>query len=737
MPRYCFLFFALAFTTFWTSVITAQIPTCELDGLNPAAIQSGTRSEIRIGGRNLEESHQLIITDPQGNRLSVGIENQPAKLGLLREHAEPTDRFVIDVEAETETGLCEVRSLGRFGLSNPRPLVITRQPVFIPPNPASDPAQRLTLPTDQIVFDHLPSKASRFYQVDIAPDQQFQCVAYTQQIDSHAALIMTLRNGDGQVVGRGRSIGDWPAELEFDQAGSYVLEVHDLIFSGGESHPYLLEGKLRPQPSPQQQRDDTDASTDPLELNRLLRPRLQSERQLTQLAPFLAPNAAFFSEPVATETTADDFSAQEPLTNFPANIQGDFHDPKPIDISVSQGRTLTLDVASARLGQLTDPRLLLYQLVTKADGSIEPRRLAEQDDGPTVGNPGMRLRQLDPFLSWTAPQDGNYRIVVLDNQSGKRPADARGYWLRIRDAAPSFAVLAYRSYPTNDPAGSRPWGSQLLPGGSESIGVLVVRAPGFNGPVEIRLQRPPAGVRCPPVIIPAGANEGQLILTATKVEPWHGTLKIVGQAMGLDMVPEIEAQYATFTAPAVPTRNAVQTRRSLQLFACIQTADAFPVQIDFDGMESLSGGVGTKIPIKARAHRQENMQVECILRAQHLPSKVSVGEIRIPGDQAEAVAEINVAADAAPGEYTLWFQAEMKINWQRNPEALTRQQAYVEKLKHALEDPDAEGTSPEALQAALTEATVRLEQLQKQAAAQQRTVWMPIGPLRLTVQPAA
>ncbi len=677
-----------------------QLPTAELISLSRSGAQVGSTIELQLNGTRLEELQTLAIT---GDASAIAVEPRTASPRLLSDQPLPTNTFNVKIGETVGPGLVEVRGVGRFGLSNPRRMLITAKPIQIPASEHSNSTTSLALVGNEIVLDRCAAQKLSYFHLQLPVGASLQAVAYAQQLDSRAALSTRLLDANGKELARSRSIGPWPAELNYTtkEATEAYIVVHDLLYQGGGEYPFALEAVISP----------ADAPAPPLELNQLLRPKFEAATDVA-----------------VGEVATPPFAAQGVLGDAAGGV----------DFVAKSQQLLSFRVTSSALEQLTDPRLVVYKVdsVAAADGAASTfklSQLAEQDDGPTLGRSDVRVRQADPALVWTAPEDATYRAVVLDNQAGVRPSDAQQYLLAVDSVKPGFRLLAYQPFPSNNPAAARPFGSNLMRGGTEALHVLCLREDGYAGPVELFVQGLPAGISCAPMIIPANQTEATLILRANEdAAAWHGELTVSGRATISEQSVERNAEYATVVWSAVPTKNAVQHRRADNLMIAINALDVAPLLVELGDGSVTQIARGGKAPLLIKATRREGGVAECLLRPQHLPPGLALGELKIPADQSELATELTIAADAPVGEYTWWMQNETKVKFKPNPQALSREEAYLAQLQAALaaavDEPE-----KQKLTETITAVTAVIEELKKQTAEQEFTVWLPTTPHRIKI----
>lgn len=775
----------------WTPACCwAQLPVAELHWLSRQAAQVGQSWELSVQGSQLEELNFLQVNDLRGGSVDVEAQAKFAAPQPLRDWQESSGAFQLKCGSDVRCGLIEIRTVGRFGASNPRSFVLCDRPVVRTSTDHNSLLTALAPEFGHIVNSHTQPLQSHYYRFTLGSGRALQCVAYSKQIDSPADLSLRLLNSQGRELAAARGLWLWPAEMSWknssDQPVELFIEVRDLLGRGGPQFAYLLEC-VNDMGSQQLTSSDSAPHLQPsegqdqaLHLNQLLRPSLQlpvdpSRCLLTASAAFSGTLATpgESTEPSQVEAKNAEPQSMESLAgtaltleSLPILIQGDLHSARTIDFSAKQGQTLVFDVSSAKLGQLTDPVLVIFKREAVQENHPENEKwrwIGDSDDAPYVGTAAMRIRQLDPSWLWTAPEDGLYRLRIADNQSGHRPADSLGFILEIRQPQPSFSLVCYRANPSNDPAVSKPLGNQLMRWGTDRLHVTALRRDGFNGPIELRVNGLPESCECRPVILQAGASEATLVIHASDaIVEGSCKLQVVGRSAVGENTAEIAATYATIIAAAAPTYNTVLSRRTGLIEAATSTADLAPLQVACGDSSLMEAKPDSKLTVTLHVRRGEGGAGECTFRPHDLPPKVSLGEVKVAPDQSQVTAELAIAADAMPGEYTFWWLAESKVQWRANPQSLVREQEHLKKLQSSLEllvrmeqnqPPEATsdsspialaeksqyqslldaGLSKEKLEAAIATATARVEQLTSLAAAKEITVWLPTNPVRLRI----
>ncbi len=277
-------------------------------------------------------------------------------------------------------------------------------------------------------------------------------------------------------------------ELTATDAGNYRIELRDGIYRGGDEFTYALY--YEPADGPRLDATTAPAS-DRAQLLAALKPgngQLSPARQMAALplARWLASEGAFFALPAPRTEPLDVSLPCVAVGTFSSQPSGE-----AFQFTAKKGEVYQLEVASHCLGENSDATLSVNKVVA-ADGGPTVTRLTEQDDTAATGTAPYRLARRDPALRWEAPEDATYRVIIRDQLASTPATAGRKYVLSIRKPQPALDMLAAWLYPINNQAQAKPIGNNLMPGGSTAVRVLVSRADGLTGAVEVRCEGLPA-----------------------------------------------------------------------------------------------------------------------------------------------------------------------------------------------------------------------------------------------------
>lgn len=693
---------SLVFLLHFANAAKAEFPVAELTSLSQSAGQVGSEIDIKPLGKYLDELSNIITSEG----LVAEVDRLPPQ--LLQEEALAADSFRLWIGEDCIAGLKDVRTLGRFGISNPRRFLVTSKPLVSIRQEHTNRIQAVDLQLGSIYEERFLSEKRNFYRVELEQGQQIRCVCYSRQIDSQAVPQLLVIDPAGREIVRSRGRGIWPAKAEWKcaETGEYLIATHDFLFRGGEEYRSLLECVIVNSPN----------NVGVCELDQLLRPTLIEEANA-----YAFPSPTRINSPIA-----DRSQSLESLFEHTGMLTDEGFEST---IDFSKGQKVWIDVESHQLSQLTDPKVSLFSVGDKG----ERRQVFSIDDPRSLGKPDVRLRLRDPSFEWTSPATASYTIRVDDNQRGTNlPKDARGFRISVRESKPSFRLLAFHAYPNSNVGAAKPFGNVLHKGGKSVVRVLASRFGNLDGAIRLKAKGLPDHIYCPDAIIPPGSHEACLILSASPdAKNWQGPISIVGSIHG-DADREVVAQYATTALNRIPTRNSTYVRLSDQINFAVVSADSAPLDITLDDGRELKVVQGEKLTIPIQLRRSEQGKVACILRPQNLPANCTVADVSIAAKDDSSTLTLQTKNNIQPGEYTFWTQTEAKLKWNPNPQAIRAAEQYLEKLKLAQNAPDP-STSKAKLDEAITLASKRVAELKKKYAAQNLTVWIPSNLVRFQV----
>ncbi|EMI15850.1 peptidase domain-containing protein [Rhodopirellula maiorica SM1] len=494
------------------------LPSPRLLTTMPMGGQTGSEIEVTISGDSIDDASELVFSH-------TGITAKP-KLDDAGKVV--PKQYIVTIAADCPAGIHEARVMTPLGLSSSRVFSVDTVAEVVQTEPSTSPEKALPIAINSIVNATMPVRGVNHYQFEAKKEQRVIVDCAARGIDSKLNAVVIIADAEGRdlLVERRGDLLDFVAPED----GQYIVKVHELTFSGGAEHFYRLAIRELPNGEQPVRIAGTDA------VNAFSWPPVG-----------LVPNAATAEVEPNNAKTVDAISQVQTIT-LPCDIAGTFFPAADIDVfefTAKKGETWWIEVASERLGLPTDPTMLVQRVVENADDSaavslIDVIELADIPSPVKVsGNnyaydgPPYNAGTSDILGKLEIPEDGRYRVQLLDAFGGTRSDIRNRYRMVIRKSEPDFALVAWalhmglRNGDRN--ALSKPM--SLRPGATMALEVVAFRRDGFDGEIELSMQELPDGVFAQGLKIPAGKSRGIMLVTADEGAPagW-ASATFVGQA---------------------------------------------------------------------------------------------------------------------------------------------------------------------------------------------------------------
>ncbi|MEM0924478.1 MAG: hypothetical protein AAGJ83_00435 [Planctomycetota bacterium] len=718
LPRLFLLL--LGFCVGLPATTRAQLPVIQLHSLSRSAFQPGDTAEVQITGIFIDEVQELRFSHPG---ISAELLTHPPR--PFSEKSVPREGFFrLRIASDVPAGSYEVRAIGRFGVSNPRSILVHRQLQFIA-TAGHDRMSASDVESGTLYHRHASPQRSDFYTLKVPPGEDVTFALLSEVIDSRLRGSVTVTDLSGGVIASwvGDSSGDLLRQVTIPaDVNRVMISVEDVLFRGGSQYGYVLAV-------------DTHRNAQDLEA-------LQQPRHVRCIsAEFATPRKLGESDdPVRIE--------------LPATIESYFDFATDQDhylCTLTKGQSIQLSCYSDRLGEPTDTRIVVQRAVSEhravskqravsseqgSEGqeNVSWQRVASGDDCQAVTDAAINLNSRDTELSFTAPESGEYRITVADQDSGEFLSKRQRYVLWVGPACTTPLLIAYAPFPHRDVNTSRPFGSHLLPGTASVIRVFALRR-GYSGPIVVFVRSLPDGLSCQPVMMASGQSKTDLVLTTSQdALPGVHELEVIGNLVATDAESEVTATAAAVLWERDGQQPIIRTRVTDRLVVAISNQDSAPVTFSPAGSEPIEVAKGAKVTVPLKIERHDGTQNNVILRARNLPPGIKAADLNIAGDQSTAEWTFDVTAGTTLGLHSIWAQAETKVKHSVNPQSLARETAYNEHLKLLRADPT-RSTEHAEMDQAIAASNQRLATLKKQVAPRDFTIFAATPTITLMVKP--
>lgn len=637
--------FALAWIGLWTTHVDAQVPQPKINALTPLGLSRGSTNEVAVSGTELDEPEYLYFSDPR-------ILSRPRPGG-----------FTVIVPTNATPGVVEARWVGRFGVSTPRRLWIADNPELIVPPTNHSRGTALSMPAGaalngrleagQVAWFRLPSPAAKGLTLHVA----------ATALDSRVEPDLAVFDATGQELARNRRGG--VITLATVPAGELLISLNDLRFRGGDGFGYRL-----------------------------------THGALAKIAQAALPNAL---PPLAAANPPPPIG-REPLV-VPPNTFLEFKPPAELrgtfprrgqktgaTFTARKGQVFWLELLSERLGDVTDP-LVLVQRLRPERGDHGEALYADVVDLPKLdGSPGgteYPSNSRDVAGRFEAPEDATYRVSVRDQfaQSGQSPLHS--WRLSVRPETRGVSLLVLPTPPPRQVDNDRQiHGSalNLRRGETVALKVLAYRRDGFNGDIDLLATNLPPGVTAATTRIAAGQRGGSVLLTASSnLSNGVAVITVLGRytvetnsfstsaqaGVALWSVPDWDLE-----RPLVRLTDAVVVGRI--------GAEAAPLTVG-PATNVFEVAAGGKITLPFQIERRGEFTAAFKLKAAGRPELDKAKELEVAEKGTNATVELNLAEAALPvGTHTIWWEGRAPGKYRNQPEAIDAAKAELKAAEEAL-----------------------------------------------------
>ena len=703
----------MAFRIFLTSLamlagilaVDAQLPVARLHSISPAGGQVGSTFEISIAGADLDDVTDLLFGDT----------NITARQKILSDTglADP-NKFVVMISSNARPGKCEVRAIGRFGVTNPRFFALGQfvEVAERADNHAATNAMDTTIGTT--INAQADANAFDYFRFTATKGQRILIECRARSMDSRMEPLMLLYDGAGREIERARNrdclVFDVPA------TGTNVLRLSDLLYRGGSDYFYRLTIHtgprvefMMPPSAPAGTTNqhivygwnlpggtpDTNMTVRGKPLDKLAHEIVAPRRAEAQLqgSPaalgiegfnYRLQTGATMSDPVfiglsitpvLPEAANNDRGETAQPISLPCEVAGQLYPAGDRDwfmFDAKKGDVYWVEIFSERLGAPTDP-MFVVQRVTKSDkGELTVTDVQEAHDAEgNIGGQEFKTSSRDPAWRFEVKEDGTYRAQVRDLFNRTSAQAGNFYRLAFRKEAPGFSLAILHSLPpTKKEREVAPWTTVLRRGETLPLKVLAQRRDGFGGDIALSVENCPPGVTASPAKIDSGKSSALLFLTAqANATNRGGLIKVIGQgkhATNEIMSTAIEGDHVwrveDYNTEAMATRTSPEV-------VLATTPEPAPVIIAMTATNALEAVEKTKLQIPLAITRHGDFNEKLKLKLAGAQPLESAKELELDAKATNATFELDLGqAKLAAGTHFAYFQTQTKGKYSNNPE---------------------------------------------------------------------
>jgi len=725
------------------SPASAQLPSAELHTIYPAVATAGTTIDIDLTGTNLDELKSLQFSEPR-------IKAAPIMLPADDYHPAPRqsgNRFKITIPADIKAGTYEVRTTGYFGLSTARPFVVVavKNKVIVESGTHSTPETATAITLDQTATGRTDADLFDYYKFTAKKGQRLLIHCQAERLDSRLDGLLILYDKNGRQLAKNQNHFGRDPMLDFTakQDGEYFLVIADALYRGGAQYHYqiiltakphidfifppagipgtkgkfTLYGRNLPGGSLDANQTLNGAPLESLKVDIQIPAKTESPaisyhpgNPLAAMLPgfdyrFKDSNTirlGFAESPVVHE----DSKLPVQKVTLPVEIAGRFDvntDDDRYRFTAKKGLVYWVEAISNRIGSATDPYLYLEKITKPEKGEETYSKVAEIDDPAVVPNDSLNILARDSSLLFTADQDGDYQITIVNQYKSGDPS--RLYRLAIRPAKPEFQILAVSERDYLEARQSYPAAALLRQGGNYAFRLIAHRRDGFDGDITVTASGLPAGVTAAPAIISGKSNVGRLIITAAaNAAEWAGSIRLSAQAtIGNAPVKHEVRTASVIWGTADYNKDRLRSRLTTQIPLAVTTNEKAPATLAPAENKKWTVEIGKKLDLTLKVtdpgNRKGNLTIQPVsLHGMKKPPSATVAEKKGDGKLTIDFTS-NGNFKPEPGIYQFFLRGTGVTKYEHNPNAMKRAEDYKKKLEKLTTDVTALSTKATADQA--------------------------------------
>lgn len=612
--RLCILLAGFA-CLLWGTISATTLAAPTIGNIAPPSLQIGSTVSLRIDGGDLAANPRLL--------LPVKIVEQSVKPGAAANQVQ----LDVKLDADVQPGIYLARVATDSGVSNAFPLSIDALPTTpVPTNLTQIPSA---------VFGDLSGGNVMRTTFNGAKDQPIQIEVEARRLGGKLNPVIRVLDQRGVQIawtqGERRLGGDARLATKLPAAGTYTVEMHDLLFRGegpGRFRLKIGDWKYAHLALPLGVQRGTAANVSLLGGN-LDRAAVVDARLFTtgmRAAPWPAGIAASGNGPALV---VSDYP--ELLESGPAEAAGQTLAAAPIGVSgrlaakseedryivpVTPGQTLRLEMFAERIGSPIDG-----VLIVRNTGGGE---LARGDDQPGT---------TDPSVNFAVPAGVNAIVVSVSDLTNKG-----GNEFVYRLAVAPTAQEAFSPTVPQDVV--------TVPVNGRALVRVSANRAGHGGPIQLRYHGLPAGTTATGTEIPESIQQALVVLAATQAAT--ARVSLTGEA-AINGAPIARSAKA-------PDFPAAETQPWLHEELAIAAVGSAPLVADWaNAEETLSLTAGGKATAAVKVTRSAGVTGPVrltLITSQTVPKK-NVENREIDDETKALRAEAIVVVPPEAGEGTL------------------------------------------------------------------------------------
>lgn len=684
-------------------------PAPRLSAVTPAGGKVGTTVEIVLGGADLDDVSSLLFSDP--NLKAERVPDPPPPKKDPKKPAKPAPprppTFRVTIPANATAGLCDVRAVGKWGVSNPRAFVVGTLAEMTEKEPNDDVPQAQRVPLESVVNGVIANKVDvDYFTFTGKKGQRVVIHAAASSIDSRLYAHLQLYDAAGRLLDSNKNYRDRDAVVDcvLPADGDYQVRLCEFAYQNGGPESFYrltlttgpwIDAAFPPVLEPGKTAEVTlygknlpggkalsDAGPNAAPLEALavkITPPPPGDhlafraRLLPRVASldgfeyrFGAPGAnpvllGWAAAPIVIDNGANDTHPTAQAVPVPCEICGRVERRGDRDYYTIEGKKGDILILEGFADRLRAPTDLVMQLRRADKGTL----IGEYDDHTALPSVVDRLFTYtdDPRARFAVPEDGKYELLVRSRYAETQFGPRHVYRVSVRRERPDFRLALVGNHDSGA-------GLTLRRGGNHDLNVVCFRRDGFEGEVLLEARGLPAGITCMPQTLGPKLRQGSLVLTAAAgAADWTGPFSVTGTAIinGAKVVHEARACCFVFPAPNGNVPAVSRLAHSL----CLAVREKGPFRLDVPSAE-MAVPIGGSLQLKVKVQKQDsgiqgNVQVDLAAGpAQANGNPINSPKINVAADK-EGSLKLQIPGNAPTGTYNLVARGVGKVQMVEGP----------------------------------------------------------------------
>lgn len=704
----------------------AQLPTPDVTRFRPAAAKAGETLNVALYGSNLDELRELRFTHP--GITAQRVTKPPAE--FFTEPQPQGSSFVVTVAKDVTPGIYEARAVSYLGISTARAFLVASADSNEVPETGdhSSREKAMAVEVNSVVNGEVPGRGIDWFRFPVKAGHRVLLELHAERIDSRLDGQLIVYDSQGREVDRNRDTFGRDSFLEVSSGSDaeFFVAVSDILYRGGPEYFYRLSISTKPHIDFVDPPAGAAGSTEPYTLfgrnlpgGKLSDVSLNGHRLETLQVQIRLPDVAstpksfhpgqprhgllrgfdyriansnavrigFATAPVVPEATEDVQKVE-----VPSEITGRFDEPNDEDrfrFTAQNGKTYCIEAIADRMESPVDAYLIVEKITIDESGTETLAQVADNDDMRSFfrvdGKDSINPDTNDPAIVFTADQDAEYQVTIVNQFGSGRPADQ--YRLAIREPEHDFNLLATFERPL--PTGRTGYSvtPTLRRGATAGLRIMVPRQDGFEGDIVVTAEDLPPGVTATPLMLRGKTDRGILVLkAASNAKSWAGDIRIVGRAKVGERELVREARFASLVwghifADSIRVRSRLTQRVPLGVVGDENAA----VILEPKEKKEWTVEVGKKLDIPVRV-TDDGTRVGALTVEPHGLFGLHRGAptVNIAQDASEGILSINFTKngnfDLTPGRYQFVLHGTGVTKYRKNVVAISRVEAEVARI---------------------------------------------------------